>query len=93
MSRQFEWDESKNRANMRKHGIDFADAVKMFDHPMLIGLDEREDYGEDRWVGIGVLNDMISVVVFSETADATRIISVRKALKHECEEYQEKNRH
>jgi hypothetical protein len=45
---KFEWDERKNRENMKKHGIDFADAIEVFRHPMLTGLDDREDYGEDR---------------------------------------------
>jgi len=47
----FEWDEAKNTANIRKHGIDFADAIDIFNHPMLAILDEREDYGEERWIG------------------------------------------
>lgn len=45
---QYEWDEVKNQINIEKHGIDFADAVDIFNHPMLELLDEREDYGEDR---------------------------------------------
>jgi hypothetical protein len=52
---QFEWNEAKNLENIRKHQIDFADVPEMFEGPMLIELDERIDYGEDRWVGIGFL--------------------------------------
>ena len=45
---QFEWDEAKNLENVRKHEIDFADVSKMFEGSMLIELDDRFDYGEDR---------------------------------------------
>ena len=51
------WDEGKNGINRRKHGIDFADAPAMFDHPMVTFLDQKKEYGEDRWVGIGWLSD------------------------------------
>ena len=54
---KYTWDEGKNKANRRKHGIDFADAPSIFDHPMVTFLDHRKEYGEDRWVGIGWLSD------------------------------------
>jgi uncharacterized DUF497 family protein len=44
----FEWDETKNRANIRKHGFDFAWAGQMFRRPLLVRPDSREDYGEER---------------------------------------------
>jgi uncharacterized protein len=50
---RFEWDEGKNQINIRKHGIDFRDAVDVFDHPVLTAIDQREDYGEDRWIAPG----------------------------------------
>ena len=53
---RFEWSEPKNEINISKHGIDFADVKDMFNHPMLTMLDDREDYGEDRWIGIGWIN-------------------------------------
>jgi uncharacterized protein len=46
----FEWDELKNEINIDKHGFDFADAYRIFDLPMVVDLDERSDYGEDRWM-------------------------------------------
>jgi uncharacterized DUF497 family protein len=52
---RFEWDGRKNQANIQKHGFDFADAWEIFESPMLVALDERADYGEDRWIGIGLL--------------------------------------
>lgn len=52
---QFEWDEQKRKTNIRKHGFDFRDAWKVFNSPMLVAPDDRQDYGEDRWIGIGML--------------------------------------
>ncbi len=86
----FEWDEQKNEANTRKHGFSFADAWEIFEAPMLINLDDRFDYGEDRWVGIGRLQSRIVVVVYTEFDDETiRIISLRKALSYERAVYQQ----
>ena len=85
---RFEWDEAKNRANLRRHRVDFADVPQVFDGPMYIALDEREEYGEERWIGIGFLKQAIVVVVFTERPDDTiRIISARKAQKHEREKF------
>ncbi|MDQ1592995.1 MAG: uncharacterized protein QOG71_3622 [Pyrinomonadaceae bacterium] len=80
----FEWDEQKNAANIHKHGFDFTDAWEMFESPMLTAPDTREDYGEERWVGIGFLRERAVVTVFTEPSDdVIRVISMRKALKHE----------
>ena len=80
----FEWDDEKNQANIRKHRIDFADIPSLFDGPMLIAHDTRRNYGEDRFVGIGLLRASVIVVVYAEKhEDTIRVISARKALKHE----------
>jgi len=88
---KFEWDEDKNRENIRKHGIDFADAIEIFRHPMLTDLDNRRDYGEDRWRSIGLMKSTVAVVVYLEWDEENRIrfISARKALRHERKEYKE----
>jgi hypothetical protein len=44
---RFAWDEAKRRANIRKHGLDFADVAEMFDGIFLARPDTREDYGEE----------------------------------------------
>jgi len=86
----YEWDETKNRLNIRKHGIDFLDVPSMFQHPMVTFLDQRKDYGEDRWIGIGVLKTILAVVVFTEPKEDTiRIISARKATRHEEQIYRD----
>jgi len=87
---KFEWDENKNEQNIKKHGFDFGDAQVMFDLPMLIGTDRRADYGETRLVGIGFLQERIVVIVFNQPDDDTiRVISLRKALKHERERFEQ----
>lgn len=87
---RFIWDEQKNRQNSRKHGLDFADAWEVFGGPLLVALDRREDYGEDRWIGVGLLRGRVVVVVYTEPGDDTiRIISLRKALSHERSRYEE----
>ena len=62
----WEWDETKNRANVRKHGFDFADAEEMFRGLLIVNPDTREDYGERRWNGIGTIRGRTAQVVFTE---------------------------
>ena len=91
----FEWDDRKNETNLDKHGFDFTDAYRVFDIPMVVDLDDREDYGEDRWIGTGMLDGRVVVVVYTEPDESTiRIISFRKALTHERKRYEQylKNR-
>ncbi len=82
---EFEWDEVKRKENLRKHSLDFLDAPTLFSGPMLARLDTREDYGEPRWIGIGIFESVCAVVAFTERSDGEviRIISMRKALNHE----------
>jgi uncharacterized protein len=87
---RFEWDEHKNEENIRKHKIDFADVPTMFASPMLMRLDDRKDYGEERWIGIGLLSATVAVVVWVERhEDLIRIISARKANRKERERYEQ----
>lgn len=70
--------------------MDFADAWQIFDAPLLTALDTKEDYGEDRFLGIGFLRNFVVVVVYTEPQEETsRIISLRKALKHERGRFEE----
>jgi uncharacterized DUF497 family protein len=86
----FEWDDQKNEENIRKHGIDFADVSEIFNSPMLIDLDDRVDYDEERWIGIGLLRTLVAVVIFTERAnDTVRIISARKATRYERKRYEQ----
>jgi uncharacterized protein len=77
------WDESKRRANLVKHGIDFLDAEEILDGPTVTTEDRRFDYGENRWVTLGLLGGVVVSMVYTERGDELRIISIRKAQKHE----------
>lgn len=78
-----EWHETKHRINLRKHRIDFVGCEAIFAATTKTIVDDREDYGEERYVTFGVLNDRVVAVVHTETADSIRVISIRKATKHE----------
>ena len=87
---KYEWDPHKNQLNRQNHKLDFADAALIFEQPMLVTLDEREDYGEDRWIGIGLLNLRVVVIVFTEPRpDTIRVISLRKATSNERKQYEQ----
>ena len=86
----FEWDEEKNKENIRKHELDFADAWQIFDSPMLVDTDNRKDYGETRFIGFGFLKNFVVAIIFTERDEETiRVISLRKALKYEREYFEE----
>jgi len=85
----FEWGEAKNRANIRKHGLDFSDPQEMFRGFLLVRPDVREDYGEERWIGIGISQGRVAFVAFVEPSPGiVRIISLRKADHEERKEYE-----
>ncbi|MEH1797429.1 BrnT family toxin [Nostoc sp.] len=87
---QFEWDEAKNIENIRKHKIDFTDVPKMFDSMMLIELDNRFDYGEERSIGIGFLGNGVAVIIWTERqSDVIRIISARRANRYERQRFEQ----
>ena len=86
---EFEWDAAKNRSNIRKHGFDLSDAAETFQGALLVRPDTREECGESRWIGIGMIRHRIAVVAFAERAEETvRIISVRKANHVERKQYE-----
>jgi uncharacterized protein len=87
---KFVWDERKKQSNLAKHGFDFADAFRIFNLPMVVELDERDDYGKDRYIGIGLLDGRVVAVVYSEPDfETVRIISLRKSLSHERRCYEQ----
>ncbi|WP_347990339.1 BrnT family toxin [Methylomonas sp. AM2-LC] len=84
----FQWDNNKNETNIEKHGIDFNDAAKIFEKPTLEELDDRKDYGEDRYNTIGQMNDGTCInVTYTDRDSDIRIISARCADKNEREAY------
>jgi len=83
----FEWDEAKRRSNIQKHGIDFIGIEGVFAGTTVTILDDRYDYGESRFVTLGLLNGRVVVIAHTETAEVMRVISVRKATKNEEANY------
>ena len=81
------WDETKRQANLAKHGLDFADAEKVFSGPLVLFEDNRKDYGEQRMIGIGQLDYLVVLIVHVESDDEIRIISMRKADSDETDLY------
>ena len=90
---QFEWDEAKAFQNLARHGVDFVDASAVFEDPLRLELqDERYEYGEMRVRAIGIVQGVLLVVVFTYREDTIRIISARKAERHERRAYYESHR-
>ena len=87
---QFEWDEEKNARNIAKHGIDFKDAQRVFNGPCVSRIDDLSDeYGELREITVGLLDGVsVIVVVHTDREGRIRIISARRALRHERKRYE-----
>ena len=80
---KFEWDENKRKLNIQKHGIDFEDAKRVFEGITLTFQDNRFNYGEQRFVTMGLLYEIVIVIAHTEIDEIIRIISIRKATKNE----------
>jgi hypothetical protein len=87
---KYEWDEAKNRKNLAKHGLSFEDAERVFSGPCITLEDDRFDYGEQRFVTLGLLAGRLVVLAHSPRNEGTRIISMRKGNRREQETYQER---
>jgi len=83
----YTWDEKKRQANLKNHGLDFADAAAVFAGPLLLIEDTRQDYGEQRMIGIGLLATLVVLIVHVESDEIIRIISMRKADSDETDLY------
>jgi uncharacterized protein len=85
---EFEWDEIKAHTNAIKHGVRFEDAKAVFSDPFALELlDDRFDYGEDRFILIGMSGSGVLFVVWTERTNKHRIISARKATRDEADAY------
>ena len=87
--KRFEWDESKDRQNKKKHGFSFNEILEIFDDPAFLeGFDWEHSEKEERYYGIGCLNNILYVIVFyTLRLERKRIISARRADKEEQEQY------
>jgi uncharacterized DUF497 family protein len=89
----FEWDDAKDRANRRKHGVSFELATRVFSDPGAWFLPDPLERGEERWRAIGRAGEHTVLVVayivrLSREEELVRIISARYALKHERHRYE-----
>jgi uncharacterized DUF497 family protein len=80
---RFEWDARKRLSNLRKHGIDFRDAPRVFCGVTLTVADDRVDYGEARFITFGLLGTTVIAIAHTEQPERIRIISMRKATPYE----------
>ena len=86
----FEWDEEKRRQNLRKHGVEFADAVSVLEDEDALTASDDDSDEEDRLVTLGAdLFGRILVVVYTWRGDTIRLISARKATSRERKQYGE----
>jgi uncharacterized DUF497 family protein len=85
---EFEWDEAKRETNRLKHGVDFDDAVNMFDGRPVLNLAGRGE-AEPRIVTIGIVEGIYYAVIWTKRGDKRRIISCRRARHEERREYRQ----
>jgi len=86
----FQWDEAKSVANAAKHGVSFLQAAQIFRGSILMVQDDRFDYGEERYVALGLFDGVVLSVVFTERDGDVRLISARKASRNERKIFQER---
>lgn len=91
---QFEWDANKAESNAKKHGVLFEDAIHVFADPDQLSVQDRHENGEERWQTMGLIGGCVVILVAHTVTDrkgteTIRIISARKATKHEVKRYEE----
>ena len=86
---EVEWDASKAASNVRKHGIDFADAATVVHDERAITIEDESGDDEIRWVSLGIdaVGRML-VIVYTWRNDRVRLISARKATRSERRQYE-----
>ncbi|MHB1669366.1 BrnT family toxin [Thiomonas sp.] len=98
---RFEWDEAKNRANQRKHGVSFEEAAHVFHDPLQVSVQDRIEGGEQRWQTFGLVGGVVLLMVVhtvheddvhGQSIEVIRIISARRADRTERQRYEEQNR-
>ncbi len=102
---RFEWDETKNLSNQRKHGVSFEEACQVFRDPLYVSVQDRIEGGEQRWQTLGMVEGLLLLTVahtvregledgrlsHSNLVDVIRIISARPATRKERRRYEDEN--
>lgn len=90
---EYEWDPAKSRQNLEKHGCDFECVIGFDWSEALEALDDRFDYGEERWLALGPIDGKLYAMIFSPRGEnRVRIISLRPATRNERKAYVEAKR-
>ena len=85
---RFAWEPEKNRRNVRRHGLAFQDAMRIFEGPTVERVDDRFDYGETRTYAIGVVNGLEITVIYTDRENGERrLISAWRSEPHERRYY------
>jgi uncharacterized DUF497 family protein len=83
-----EFDDKKDALNCEKHGVSLADAAYMDFDTALVREDDRQDYGERRWLAAGMIGDRLHIMAFTMRGGTVRPISLRKANRREVKSYE-----
>lgn len=86
---QYEWDDAKEQANLAKHGMAFSEVVAFDWNTAMQAVDERADYGETRWIALGLIGTRVHVLIYTRREQAIRVISLRKANRREVRRYEQ----
>ncbi|TDK37551.1 BrnT family toxin [Rhizobium deserti] len=86
---EFEWDETKRQQVLRERGVDILYAALIFEGPVLTRTDDRADYGEIRYVSLGVVDDECFIVVTTDRNNVRRLITAWKGSRNDRSRYQE----
>jgi uncharacterized DUF497 family protein len=82
-----EYDTEKREKTLLERGLDFADSDKVFGGIHFIARDDRFEYGEERFITVGLLDNRMVVIIWTPRSDARRIISMRYANDREISRY------
>jgi uncharacterized DUF497 family protein len=82
------WDPEKRDRTLAERGLDFEDAAQVFAGTTVDFIDDRQDYGEDRWISFGRLKGRLVALVWTPRGEARHIISMRKANDREQKKYE-----
>jgi uncharacterized DUF497 family protein len=93
---RFEWDPTKAASSLRKHGVRFETAVRVFSDPNALVEQDRIENGEERWQAIGIVEGVVMLTVAHTVSEqgeieVIRIISARRANRRERRRYEEEN--
>jgi len=98
MATKFEWDAGKAARNIRKHGVDFETAIRVFDDRFAVLQQDRIEDGELRWQTLGIVGGFVLLLVAHTIRDeesgveVIRVISARRADRREKKIYEQNYR-